>query len=93
MLALARALVAAAPALLDEPSLGLAPIIVQELFRIVGELNARGGPHGAGRRAERERGALGRDRAYVLEVGRVAVEGASAELREDENVRRSYLGY
>jgi branched-chain amino acid transport system ATP-binding protein len=94
MLALGRALMGRPRLLLlDEPSLGLAPMIVREFFRIVRELNEN----------ERltvlvveqdARIALSiSSRAYVLEVGRVALTGSSDELRDDENVRRSYLGY
>jgi branched-chain amino acid transport system ATP-binding protein len=94
MLALARAL-AARPRLLmlDEPSLGLAPIVVEELFRIVGELNREEGLTALVVEQNANAAFSIADRAYVLEVGRVAVQGPSAELREDENVRRSYLGY
>jgi branched-chain amino acid transport system ATP-binding protein len=94
MLALARALMARPRLLLlDEPSLGLAPMVVREIFRIVRELNEREGL--AVLVVEQDaRLALGAAaRAYVLEVGRVAVEGTSSELRDNEGVRRSYLGY
>ena len=94
MLALARALMARPRLLLlDEPSLGLAPMVVREIFRIVRELNERDGL--AVLVVEQDaRLALGAAaRAYVLEVGRVAVDGTSSELRDNENVRRSYLGY
>jgi len=79
--------------MLDEPSLGLAPLVTQELFRVVRELNEKEGLTVLV--VEQNANiALGvSHRAYVLEVGRVAVEGASAELREHEGVRRSYLGY
>jgi branched-chain amino acid transport system ATP-binding protein len=94
MLALARAL-AARPRLLmlDEPSLGLAPIVVEELFRVVGQLNREEGLTVLVVEQNANAAFSVADRAYVLEVGRVAVQGPSAELREDENVRRSYLGY
>ena len=94
MLALARALMSRPRLLmLDEPSLGLAPLIVREIFRIVRELNER---DGLAVLVVEQNAALALDasaRAYVLEVGRVAVEGDSARLRQDEAVRRSYLGY
>jgi branched-chain amino acid transport system ATP-binding protein len=94
MLALARALVARPRLLLlDEPSLGLAPIIVQELFRVVRELNEE---EGLTVLVVEQNANIALDvsrRAYVLEVGRVAVEGSSDELRRHEGVRRSYLGY
>jgi branched-chain amino acid transport system ATP-binding protein len=94
MLALARAL-AARPRLLmlDEPSLGLAPIVVQELFRIVTELNADEGLTVLVVEQNANIALQASSRAYVLEVGRVVVEGTSDELRQHEGVRRSYLGY
>ncbi|HYX87734.1 MAG TPA: ABC transporter ATP-binding protein [Gaiellaceae bacterium] len=94
MLALARALMSRPKlVLLDEPSLGLAPLVVSEIFRIVRELNEREGlavlvvEQNAGLALEVS------SRAYVLEIGRVAVAGETAELRRHESVRRSYLGY
>jgi branched-chain amino acid transport system ATP-binding protein len=94
MLALARAL-AARPRLLmlDEPSLGLAPLVVQELFRIVTELNTEEGLSVLVVEQNANIALQASRRAYVLEVGRVAVEGDSDELREHEGVRRSYHGY
>jgi branched-chain amino acid transport system ATP-binding protein len=94
MLALARALMLRPLLLLlDEPSLGLAPMVVAEIFRIVRELNER---EGLAVLVVEQNAVLALDetsRAYVLEVGKVAVEGPSADLRRDEAVRRSYLGY
>jgi branched-chain amino acid transport system ATP-binding protein len=93
MLALAKAFMQRPRLLLlDEPSLGLAPIIVSEIFRIVRELNEEGmtvlvveqNAHIALQAAST---------AYVLEVGTVALHGPSKELQEHESVRRSYLGY
>jgi len=94
MLALARAFMQRPRLLLlDEPSLGLAPLLVTEVFRIIKELNEHEGvtvlvveqnAHIALQLAQT---------AYVLEVGRVALSGSSAELRQHESVRRSYLGY
>ena len=94
MLALARAFMQRPRLLLlDEPSLGLAPLLVTEIFRIIRELNEREGltvlvveqnAHIALQLAQT---------AYVLEVGRVALSGPSAELQEHESIRRSYLGY
>ncbi|MFL5940171.1 MAG: ABC transporter ATP-binding protein [Gaiellaceae bacterium] len=93
-LAIARALVAGPELLLlDEPSLGLAPIVVGEIFRIVRELNER---EGLAVLVVEQNAALALEassRAYVLEVGKVALEGTSADLRRDEAVRHSYLGY
>jgi len=94
MLALARALMSRPRlVLLDEPSLGLAPMVVSEIFRIVRELNER---EGLAVLVVEQNAVLALEastRAYVLEVGRVAVEGRSAELRRNDSVRRSYLGY
>jgi branched-chain amino acid transport system ATP-binding protein len=94
MLALARALMSRPRLLLlDEPSLGLAPLVVAELFRIVRELNERDGLTVL---VVEQNARIALDvahRATVLEVGRVAVEGSADELRADESIRRSYLGY
>jgi branched-chain amino acid transport system ATP-binding protein len=94
MVALARALVSRPRLLmLDEPSLGLAPTVVQELFRIVKALNANDGLTVlvVEQNANVALGAAAR--AFVLEVGRVVIEGASDELARHESVRKSYLGY
>jgi branched-chain amino acid transport system ATP-binding protein len=94
MLALARALLARPRLLLlDEPSLGLAPLIVTEFFRIVATLNAEEGLTVLVVEQNANIALAASERAYVLEVGRVAVEGSSEELRRHEGVRRSYLGY
>jgi branched-chain amino acid transport system ATP-binding protein len=94
MLALARALVGRPRLLmLDEPSLGLAPTIVQEIFRIVKELNADDGLTVLVVEQNANVALDAAARAYVLEVGQVAIEGESAELRRHEGVRKSYLGY
>ena len=94
MLALARALVARPRLLmLDEPSLGLAPTIVQEIFRIVRQLNAEDGLTALVVEQNANVALEHSERGYVLEVGRVAVEGTADELRGNESVRKSYLGY
>jgi len=94
MLALARALMARPRLLmLDEPSLGLAPMIVREIFRIVRELNEQEGLTVLVVEQDARIALQAASDAYVLEVGRVAVSGPSEELRENESVRRSYLGY
>ena len=94
MLALARALMSRPRLLmLDEPSLGLAPMVVREIFRIVRELNAQEGLTVLVVEQDARIALDAASSAYVLEVGRVAVSGSSAELRENEAVRRSYLGY
>ena len=94
MLAIARALLLRPRLLLlDEPSFGLAPLIVQEIFRI---LRA----HQAGRRRQHPAGGAERrlalefaEDAYVLETGRIVMAGSAAEISKDEGIRRSYLGY
>jgi branched-chain amino acid transport system ATP-binding protein len=94
MLALARALMSRPTLLLlDEPSLGLAPIVVREIFRIVRELNEHEGLAVLVVEQDARLALAAAARAYVLEVGTVAVSGTSAELRDNESVRRSYLGY
>jgi branched-chain amino acid transport system ATP-binding protein len=94
MLALARALVSRPRLLLlDEPSLGLAPTVVQELFAIVTRLNHEEGLSVLVVEQNANLALESSGRAYVLEVGRVAVEGSSDELRAHEGVRKSYLGY
>jgi len=79
--------------LLDEPSLGLAPLVVREILRIVRTIN----------REERvsvllvEQNAavaLGlADHAYLMETGRVVMSGPAAQLRQNDAIRRAYLGY
>jgi len=94
MLALARAVMQRPKLLLlDEPSLGLAPLVVAEIFRIVQELVKREGATVLLVEQNARSSLAVSDRAYVLEVGRVAVEGSSDELAENEDIRRSYLGY
>lgn len=94
MLAIGRALMAEPQVLLlDEPSLGLAPLIVQDIYRIIRTINEE-------RRVTvllvEQNAAVALDvasYAYVLETGRVVVEGTPDQLRRNEEVRRSYLGY
>jgi branched-chain amino acid transport system ATP-binding protein len=94
MLALGRALMSRPRLLLlDEPSLGLAPLIVREFFRIVRELNEKEGLTVLVVEQDAKIALAASQRAYVLEVGRVALSGPSAQLRDDESIRRSYLGY
>jgi branched-chain amino acid transport system ATP-binding protein len=93
MLALGRAIMAKPRLLLlDEPSLGLAPLVTREIFRTLGELNERGTTILV---VEQNAAlALGAAKhAYVLETGRVALGGTAEELRRDDAVRKSYLGY
>ncbi len=92
MCAIGRALMARPRLLmLDEPSMGLAPIFVEKIFEIVHEINEQGTPI-----LLVEQNALmaldAADRGYVLETGRVALEGPAKELRRNEQVRKTYLG-
>jgi branched-chain amino acid transport system ATP-binding protein len=94
MLAIGRALMSRPKLLLlDEPSLGLAPLVAREIFRIVRTLNEEDGV--AVLLVEQNaRSALElASRAYVLEAGRVAVAGDASELRANESIQRVYLGY
>jgi branched-chain amino acid transport system ATP-binding protein len=94
MLALGRALMSRPRLLLlDEPSLGLAPLVVREFFRVVRELNEKEGLTVLVVEQDARIALSSSSRAYVLEVGRVALSGTSDDLRDDESVRRSYLGY
>jgi branched-chain amino acid transport system ATP-binding protein len=79
--------------LLDEPSLGLAPKVVQGLFQRLGTIKADVGTTML--IVEQNANlALGiADRAYVLEAGTIALSGTAAELQQDDAVRRAYLGY
>jgi len=92
MCAIGRALMARPKLLLlDEPSMGLAPIFVEKIFEIVIEINQQGTPV-----LLVEQNALMAldiaNRGYVLETGRVALEGPAAELKVNDQVRKTYLG-
>jgi len=92
MLAIGRALMSSPKLLLlDEPSMGLSPMMVQEIARIVAEINRRGVPVVL---VEQNAGLALRlaEYAYVLETGNVALHGIADELHENEHVRRAYLG-
>jgi branched-chain amino acid transport system ATP-binding protein len=94
MLAIARALMMRPRLLLlDEPSLGLAPTVVQSIFRIVKSINEEQGMTILLVEQNARTALRAADRAYVLEVGTIAVSGTGDELARDESVRRSYLGY
>ena len=94
MLALARALMLRPRLLLmDEPSLGLAPLVVQDIFRIVRTINER---DGVSVLLVEQNAALAlglADHAYLLETGRVVLAGPADEIRRNDAVRRAYLGY
>lgn len=92
MLALGRGLMAKPKLLLlDEPSLGLAPLLVREIFRVAGELREHGTTILLVEQNARAALQLA-DRGYVLETGRVVLEGTSEELLDDERVQEAYLG-
>jgi branched-chain amino acid transport system ATP-binding protein len=94
MLAIARALMGRPRlVLLDEPSLGLAPIVTQDLFRILGQLNKE---QGLSMLVVEQNAALALEianRGYVLEAGTIAVTGPAHELATNDDVRRAYLGF
>ena len=94
MLAISRALMLAPRLmLLDEPSFGLAPLIVQEIFRIMRRINDEAK---VSMLLVEQNAALALDLAdhvFLLETGRVVMEGPSELLRRDDAIRRSYLGY
>jgi len=92
MLAIARALMAAPRLLLlDEPSLGLAPLLAQEIFRVIERINADGVTVLLVEQNARRALALAA-RGYVLETGRVVMAGPSTELAGDPRIRAAYLG-
>jgi branched-chain amino acid transport system ATP-binding protein len=94
MLALGRAMMARPKlVLLDEPSLGLAPMLVKEIFDALDKLKGEDGMAVLVVEQNANLALAHAARAYVLEVGNVVVSGASEELRANESVRRSYLGY
>jgi branched-chain amino acid transport system ATP-binding protein len=94
MLAISRALMLGPRLmLLDEPSFGLAPLIVQEIFRIMRRIN---GEAKVSMLLVEQNAALAlelADHAYVLETGRVVMSGKASDVKSDEAIRKSYLGY
>ncbi len=94
MLALGRAMMARPRLLLlDEPSLGLAPLVVKEIFDALEKMKGEDAMSVLVVEQNARLALAHASRAYVLEVGRVVVEGTSDELRANESVRKSYLGY
>ncbi len=92
MLAIGRALMSnPGILLLDEPSLGLAPILVSKIFRTIQEINREGVTILLVEQNARSALKLS-DRGYVIENGKITIEGISAELLDNERVRRAYLG-
>jgi branched-chain amino acid transport system ATP-binding protein len=94
MLAVSRALMLRPRLLLlDEPSFGLAPLVVQDIFRIMRGINT---DEGVSVLLVEQNAALAlelADRAYVLETGQVVISGSAAEVGSNESVRRAYLGF
>jgi len=94
MLAISRALLLRPRLLLlDEPSFGLAPLVVQEIFGIMRRIREE---QGVGILLVEQNASLAldfADQTYLLETGRIVVSGPAADIRRDESVRRSYLGY
>ena len=92
MLAMARALMSKPKLLmLDEPSMGLAPILVEQIFDIVKELHQSGVTVLLVEQNAQMALSIA-DRAYVLETGRISMEGPAQELLTNDNVRKAYLG-
>ena len=92
MLAMGRALMAKPSIiLLDEPSMGLSPLLVSEIFRIIQEINDKGTTVLLVEQNAKRALAIA-DRAYVLETGLITLEGTGEELANDERVQKAYLG-
>src|SRR6202040_368141 len=94
MLAIARGLLLGPKLLLlDEPSFGLAPLIVREIFEIMRRINEE---QGMGILVVEQNASLAlaiANRAYLLETGRIVISGSAADFQKDDSIRRSYLGY
>src|SRR5262245_36043390 len=94
MLALARAFLQRPRLLmLDEPSLGLAPLVTRELFRVVSDLNQKEGLAVLVVEQNATIALRAASRAYVLETGKIAVSGTAGALKANDAVRTAYLGY
>ncbi|MCC6095778.1 MAG: ABC transporter ATP-binding protein, partial [Eubacterium sp.] len=92
MLAMGRALMAKPKIILmDEPSMGLSPLLVKEIFHIIEDINKQGTTVLLVEQNARMALAIA-DRAYVLETGKITLEGTGEELAKDERVRKAYLG-
>jgi branched-chain amino acid transport system ATP-binding protein len=93
MLAIGRALMAKPKLLLlDEPSMGLAPLVVQEIFKVLGQLRSDHGTTILLVEQNAKAALKLADRGYVLETGKVILEGISSDLLENKEVQRAYLG-
>ena len=92
MLAMGRALMSNPKILLmDEPSMGLSPLLVGEIFSIIGEVSADGTTVLLVEQNEKEALSIA-ERAYVLETGKISLEGKASDLINDEKVKKAYLG-
>ena len=92
MLAMGRALMANPRVmLLDEPSMGLSPILVEQIFKIISELHAQGTTILLVEQNARMALSIA-SRGYVLQTGEIRLQGPAAKLRDDEDVRKTYLG-
>ena len=94
MLAVARALMLRPRLmLLDEPSFGLAPLIVRDLFKILGKINREDKVTILVVEQNAQLALELADKAYVIETGRIVMSGSATEIANNEDVRKSYLGY
>ncbi len=92
MLAIGRAMMASPDMLLlDEPSMGLSPLLVKEIFKIIKELNDDGITVLLVEQNAKQALSIS-DRGYVLETGRIVLSGNAAELLENDEVKKAYLG-
>ena len=92
MLALGRALMSRPEVLLlDEPSMGLAPLLVKEIFEIIKDINARGTTILLVEQNARMALSIA-DKAYVIETGEIVLEGSARDLMQSEEVKKAYLG-
>lgn len=92
MLAMGRAMMSSPRVLLlDEPSMGLAPILVEQIFNVIGELNKQGTTILLVEQNARMALSIAH-RGYVLQTGEIRLQGDAAKLRDDEEVRKTYLG-
>ena len=77
--------------LMDEPSMGLSPILVNEVFEIIEEINKSGTTILLVEQNAKKALSIA-DRAYVLETGNIVLEGSAKELLDDDSVKKAYLG-
>ena len=92
MLAMGRALMSSPKILLmDEPSMGLSPLLVSEIFNIIGEVSADGTTVLLVEQNAKKALSIA-DRAYVLETGKISLTGKASELMNNESIKKAYLG-